>query len=160
MKNKCYILTKKGIRGKGIRSKPGFTFIELILTIVIMGIFLAIAIPRFSFGEKRAQTTAKKIASDLRVVRSLAINKGVVYYLQFYNTSPYTEYKIFDVLNNQVGETRAIPTEVTCTASVSQFSFNYLGACNAGVDGTITLSDAKETHTINITGFTGRAYVP
>ena len=143
-----------------MRSKSGFTFIEVILVVVIAGILLAVALPRFNFGRNLARTTAKKITNDLRVTRSKAINEGAMYYLQLSPSSPYTEYGIYDSSDNLVGETQVIPPEVTCTASTDVFQFNYLGACNSGVDGTITCVAEGQTHTITITGFTGRAYVP
>lgn len=143
-----------------MRSKSGFTFIEIVLVLVITGILMAVALPRFNFGRNLARTTAKKITDDLRVTRSKAINEGAVYYLQLSSSSPYTEYAIYDSSDTQVWETQVIPPEVTCTASTDIFQFNYLGACNDGVDGTITFVAEGQTHTVTITGFTGRAYVP
>ncbi len=145
-----------------MRSKSGFTFIEIVLVLVITGILMAVALPRFNFGRNLARTTAKKITNDLRVTRSKAINEGAVYYLQLSQlspSSPYTEYGIYDSSDTQVWETQVIPPEVTCTASTDTFHFNYLGACTDG-DETITFVAEGQTHIINITGFTGRAYVP
>lgn len=144
-----------------MRSKSGFTLIEIILVIVVLGILMAVAIPRFNFNNKLAYTTAKKLADDLRFTRSLAINKGINHYLLLSPSSPYTQYAIFDSSTDpdtQIGETRTIPTGVNCTASTSTFQFNYLGACNSGVDGTVTLVGEGETSVVDITGFTGRAY--
>jgi len=43
-----------------MRSKSGFTFIEIVLVLVITGILMAVALPRFNFGRNLARTTAKK----------------------------------------------------------------------------------------------------
>jgi len=149
-----------------MRSKSGYTFIEVLLVIVIIGIIAAVAMPRFNLGRNLAGTTAKKFTDDLRVARSLAINQGIRYYLQF--QSPFTEYKIFDPSTDpdtQIGETRVVAPapEVTCTAvddeenNANIFQFNYLGACIGG-DYTITFVAEGQTYVVNIIGFTGRAH--
>jgi len=142
-----------------MRSKSGFTFIEIILVLVITGILMAVALPRFNFGRNLARTTAKTITDDLRVTRSKAINEGVIYYLQLTSASPYTGYEIYKSGEVDPIYSKVIPPEVTCTASTDVFHFNYLGACTDG-DGTITFVAESQTHTVTITGFTGRAYVP
>jgi prepilin-type N-terminal cleavage/methylation domain-containing protein len=151
-----------------MRSKPGYTFVEVILAITLVGILSAIAIPRFYNNRKLSYTTARELISDLRTTRGLAISTGFIHYLRLgeididglFSTSsgPYTGYAIFDSLNNQIGETRAIPDEVNCTASPNTFTFNYLGSCNS--NGTITLDGEGDERIINIVGITGRASTP
>jgi len=142
------------------KSKRGFTFVEVMVVVVILGIMAAVAIPRFSFNKKLSYTTAKEVVSNLRDARSLAINTGVRHYLELFPSSPYTEYKIFDDSDTQVGETKAIPDDVTCTASSNTFSFSYLGECNGGISGTVTLAGEGETNYINVIGITGRTSTP
>jgi MSHA pilin protein MshC len=143
-----------------MRSKPGYTFVEVILVITLVGLLSAIAIPRFYNNRKLSYTTSRELISDLRMARGLAISTGVSHYLRLLPSSSYTEYKIFDSRypSNPIGETRTIPDGVNCTASTNTFTFNYLGSCDS--NGTITLVGEGDTHIINIIGITGRASTP
>ncbi len=143
-----------------MRCKHGFTLMEVLLVIALFGILALIAVPRFTNVKKLSYTTAKELVGDLRNTRSLAINTGVEHRLKLFPPGgPYTEYKIFDKNDNQIGDTQQIPNEVICTASTEMFSFNYLGSCNNGTDESITLVSEGETYTVQITGFTGRAFI-
>lgn len=52
--------------GKSVKNQKGFTLVELIVSIAILGILAAIAIPRFSDQTTKANTA--KIASDLSAI--------------------------------------------------------------------------------------------
>lgn len=141
-----------------MRSKPGFTIIEIMTIVAIIGVLFLVAYPRFTNVKKLSRTTSRELVTDLRTTRSKAISTGNEHYLKLLPSSPYTEYKIFDQSNNQIGDTQEIPNGVTCTATTDTFLFNYLGSCNNGTNGTITLVGEGVTYTVNIVGFTGRAF--
>jgi prepilin-type N-terminal cleavage/methylation domain-containing protein len=140
-----------------MRSKPGFTLIEVMTIVAIFGIVFLVSYPRFTGAKSLSRTTSRELVTDLRNTRSMAISTGNAHYLKLLPSSPYTEYRIFDKSNTQVGETQKIPTGVNCTASTNIFSFSYLGSCNNGTNGTITLYGEGVTCTVSIVGFTGRA---
>lgn len=64
-----------------LKSEYGITLIELMITVVIVGIVAAMAVPRFQIAVDRIQyrTTARKITSVLRAARSNAISQKVAY---------------------------------------------------------------------------------
>jgi prepilin-type N-terminal cleavage/methylation domain-containing protein len=151
-----------------MRKRSGFTLVELLIVIVLIGIFAAIAIPRFTTNQRTAYTMVRKIVSDLRYTRSLAISSGERYYLHFTNLvdgsyRQYDIYKISSPSNIHIGDTRFIPANVRCTVITEpaddKFTFNYLGECNNG-NGTdrIELNDGIETTRVIVIDLTGRAY--
>lgn len=144
-----------------MRNRSGFTFIELLIIVVLIGVIASIAIPRFSSNQRTAYTTVRKIVSDLRYTRGLAISSGEEYYLQFVQVSGlYRQYIIRDSSDQPVPgiEIRIIPDNVTCTLTTDKFTFDYLGVCNSGSGtDTVTLNDGFETSSVIVVDMTGRA---
>jgi prepilin-type N-terminal cleavage/methylation domain-containing protein len=146
-----------------MRSKPGFTLMEVMTIVAILGIVFLVAYPRFTGVKSLSRTTSRELVADLRNTRSMAISTGNAHYLEL---SPSdlpqytTRYGIFDQSGIPIGETKYIPIEVTCTPPTGTFSFNYLGSCNNGTNGTITLLGEGVTCTVSIVGFTGTAFSP
>jgi len=118
--------------------KNGFTIIEALLAIVIIGLLAVISIPRIASNDKLiAYNTTRKIVADLRYTRSLAITTAVKHRLVFDPSGgPYTSYKIerwnkVTLIWQQEGDTRQIPAQVTCNGT-QEITFEYLGNALSG----------------------------
>jgi general secretion pathway protein G len=62
--NKIFI----NLRGKKMRAKSGFTLVEILIVVVILGILAAIVIPQFTGASTEAKESA--LVSDLQAIRS------------------------------------------------------------------------------------------
>ena len=82
--SRTFLQTKSGsnrdqtrnVKSSLFPSPPGFTLIELIMVLVIVGILSAITIPRFdSFFAIKLDGATKKLVSDIRYTQQLAISR-------------------------------------------------------------------------------------
>jgi prepilin-type N-terminal cleavage/methylation domain-containing protein len=63
-------------KSAGLMKTKGFTLIELVMVIVIVGILAAVAVPRFdSFYAVKLAGAVRKTASDIRYVQQIAISR-------------------------------------------------------------------------------------
>jgi general secretion pathway protein G len=64
------VLSKKSIflKGQTMKSKSGFTLVEILIVVVILGILAAIVIPQFTEASTEAKTSS--LCTDLQTVRS------------------------------------------------------------------------------------------
>lgn len=69
-------MTKMKINISKVRKENGFTFIELILTVVILGILSIIAIARISGSTEdiKEKAFAKKVISDIHYAQEMALS--------------------------------------------------------------------------------------
>ncbi|MEK7396343.1 MAG: prepilin-type N-terminal cleavage/methylation domain-containing protein, partial [Candidatus Poribacteria bacterium] len=65
-----------------MRSKPGFTLIEVVTIVAILGIVFLVAYPRFTDVKKLSRTTSRELVTNLRNTRSKAISTGNAHYLK------------------------------------------------------------------------------
>lgn len=88
-----------------LRSKRGITLIELLSTVVIVGILSAMAMPKFQIALERIsfKSANRKITSSLRLARSRAISEKQQYGVSFDNggsMGPGLTYTLFkDMVN-------------------------------------------------------------
>lgn len=67
------------------QSPSGFTIIELMVVIAIIGIIMILALPRFGLmqREARMRSGAQQVAQDFRQIRERALSKGAVCQVTF-----------------------------------------------------------------------------
>lgn len=111
-----------------LRSRKGFTLIELIVIIIVLGILAATAIPKFIDLQKEArEATARGILGGMRGANALMFADRALKY----TTSPYT---ILDIYNH------AQVSGVEATGTLGDYSM------------TIKIGGAVYTYEIDTTG--------
>jgi prepilin-type N-terminal cleavage/methylation domain-containing protein len=94
-----------------MRNQKGFTLIELIVIIVIIGILAAVAIPKYlDLTQDAANGTARGVLGSLRSTNALRFGKNILG-----NTT--NTYSMLDIAND-VAELKGI----TWTAAATQFT--------------------------------------
>lgn len=143
------------------RQKNAFTFVELILVVIFLGILMAISVPRLNFAiisKQKADGQARKIVTDLRRTRSLAIsdaaNNSSGFALSMVGSAPYTAYEIINIDTATTVDSHTINPAVSCTDGVD-FKFGPLGNLLSGSDTELNVSARGKTFTITIVPATG-----
>jgi len=136
-----------------MRNKDGFTLIELIMVIVIIGILAWVATTKYSARSNISlATAAAMIKSDIRSVQALAMSQHASKTLTF-NSS--TEY-VFPGAgggNKTRNFNNIFDGNTSLSAYPASISFNSLGEPTAGYGSSITING---TRTLTVLRYTGR----
>lgn len=99
---------------RGQSSLTGFTLVEVIIVLVIVGIIAAIAVPLYSSAASvQLRTAANIVASDLEYARSMAISTGRNYSIVFDTSNESYE------INNFAGSPVSHPVHIGSNYVVS-----------------------------------------
>lgn len=149
------------IWGRKQKFLRGVTFVELILIVLFLGIFVVIAVPRLRFAtlhRKQADTVARKIVTDLRRTRRLAVsdaaNNTDGFALNMTGSAPYAAYEIVNLDTSATVDSHTIDSDISCTGGAT-FQFGRLGNLLAGSDNQLTVAADGKTFTITIISATG-----
>ena len=71
------------------RTNSGFTLVELLVTMAITAILLAVAIPHLDVRREKTNTVVQGFVSDVRWARSKAIINGTRYCVHFVSSTQY-----------------------------------------------------------------------
>ena len=80
-----------------VSTHPGFTMIELLITVVILAVLAAIAVPsmREFIARQRVESIAKELATDLRFLRTEAIQRRRDVEILFLSSTSSTCYVLY-----------------------------------------------------------------
>ena len=125
----------------------GFTLVELIMVVVLIGILVVSVVPKFvDTSAFSLAGGAAMTAADIRYTQELAMgthsSKTIVF------TTSNTYYTVDS-------QTVNLPSKVSISSGAT-FTFNSLGEPTTGGGSTVTLSAGAETKTITVESYTGR----
>jgi prepilin-type N-terminal cleavage/methylation domain-containing protein len=139
----------------------GYSLVELIIVVLFIGIFAAIAVPRINFGtisKQQADTIARKIVVDLRRTRALALldaaGNSSGFALNMTGSSPYNDYEIENLDTSATVDTHSFDSAVGCSGG-NNFEFGPLGNLITGSDSSLTVAAEGRSFTITIIPATG-----
>lgn len=154
----------------------GFTLVEILIVVVIIGIAAAIAVPMMSSaGSMQARAAASMVAADLEYAKSMAISRGQIYSVVFDKVNetyqiedkdgaviPHPVKKGFDYVVDFTTDGRLDRVDIGDVSfdGTSKVSFDYLGSpwngsgtpLNSGV---ITLQAGSAAETVSVEPVTG-----
>lgn len=149
-------------------SEGGFTLLELVLTLAIVTVMAAIAVPRYGMaaGRHRLDLTARRVAADLRLAQSYARTTSSPRTVVF--DAAQEEYWLLNVpgLDSTSGDyTVALSKEPYQAGIVAvdfgggpQVVFNGWGLPSAG--GMVTLAVGNRQQTVVVDAETGEVSIP
>jgi prepilin-type N-terminal cleavage/methylation domain-containing protein len=150
----------------------GFSMIELIVVLLVVGILAASLLPRSTDRAISIGASADQLAGDIRYVQSMAMTQGQRYYINFTATT----YAFFAVsgavaqIHPATGSTTPIPlaTGVTITIPPTNLPNSLIAFDGRGIpytdaaattllaaDAVITLTGAGGSNTVTISDQTG-----
>ncbi len=158
---------------KKLRENFGFTFMEMMITVVIIGILAAIAIPDFQriMDRVKLKSQTREVISDIRWVRSKAIATKIQCGVYFDTTA--NTYTIFldtdnppnfdfDANKDSVLQTQTLETSLdlgTCTFANGCIIFKPDGTANAGGQINCRSTHISDNYNVNVLASTGRVKI-
>jgi prepilin-type N-terminal cleavage/methylation domain-containing protein len=130
-----------------VADSRGFTIIELIMVVVLIGILAVSIVPKFvDTSAFSLAGGAAMAAADIRYTQELAMGTHSSKTIVFTTTNTY-----YTVDSRNVN----LPSRVTISSGAT-FTFNSLGEPTTGGGSSITLGAGAETKTITVESYTGR----
>ena len=145
---------------KFLKNSKGFTLIEIISVILVLGIISAVAIPMLNTGTIDINLAANTVQTDIQYVQELAMTRDQDVSITF--TQGSTTYDVPADPNGVYSlETRQLPQGTAINSTNTTVTFNGNGELTGGAAQTIQLVAGTSSDTINVTveAYTGRVTV-
>lgn len=142
------------------RDTKGFTFIELLIVVVIMGIMMAVVVPKLDIvGSIDIYSTVRQVKSDIRYTQELAMSKYAKRTIDFTGNS--NTYYIKDS-SGAIIVSKKLPARsraIFDSGNTLVFTFNSSGEPVTGAGGILRVSSGGSYRDIEVGSITGRATI-
>jgi MSHA pilin protein MshC len=139
----------------------GFSTMELIMVVVIMGIIMAVALPKLGVNIIDLESATRQVKSDIRYTQEMAISKFRKTTITFASDS-----NTYNITSSGSTESRELPVRskaifnaVGTGTTDLIFTFNSSGEPVTGAGGTLRITSEGSYNEINVESITGRAAI-
>lgn len=141
-----------------MRNEDGFTLIEIIMAVVIIGVLAFVAITKYPTTGISLETAADMIKSDIRSVQALAMAKHASQTLTFNSSTEY-EFPVIGEGNKTRNFTDIFEGGISLSPVPANITFNSLGEPTSTTNpgDTITITNGSSI-TLTVLRYTGRVY--
>ncbi|MCF7974380.1 MAG: prepilin-type N-terminal cleavage/methylation domain-containing protein [Phycisphaerae bacterium] len=146
----------------GVMRKKGFTFVEIVVVVLILGVITAVTVPRLPFDaifQKESEVEARRLVTDLRRIQSMALRDAAInskgYEMVMENTGVTAGYRIDNLDSHEIVDTHTFNEHATVTAGGLKYSFGPMGNLTKGQGTEITVSYGTKSYTISFVAATG-----
>ncbi len=148
-----------------MKYEGGFTLIELVMVMAILGLAGIAIVPKFNAAGMNVSVVARQIQSDIRYTQEIAMSKFKAKSVTFtpnqgsYSLSP-SDPTDPPATRLRMPTKSGVSIESTSNGSSSiTVTFNSLGEPTAGAGGWVRLSGGGLTKTVSVEARTGRAII-
>jgi prepilin-type N-terminal cleavage/methylation domain-containing protein len=136
-------------RAQRLRSRAGYSLIELMTAIGICGVLVASAIPHVDTGRTDLDSTMAQLIGDFRWAQTRSITSGVHHRIQWTGTQTYQVQRMKQNADgswsvDQVLRRVTLPGQIAATPAVTSYEFNTRGMLvSIAAQSLITLNDPR-----------------